>query len=95
MTKPSLLELSTPATILTQRDVRIGDADHRVRQTRQLRRQIVLAADRVSLYPRRDEGASDGNRRNMNVACVATSLHQRSVQFVDEGPAHQVDVIPQ
>ena len=53
--------------ILTQRDVRIGDADHRLRQTRQLRRQIVLAADRVSLYPRRDEGASDGNRRNMNV----------------------------
>src|SRR5262249_16812863 len=58
-------------TILRQRDVRIGDADHRLRQTRQLRRQVVLAADRVSLYPTRDEGGTCGNSSGTNATCVA------------------------
>jgi hypothetical protein len=48
---------------LTQRDARIDDADHRLRQTRQLRRQTVMAADRVSLYPTKDGGGTCGTSR--------------------------------
>jgi hypothetical protein len=62
---------------LTQRDVRIDDADHRLRQTRQLRRQTVLTADRLNLYPTRDEGASDGTSRQSNTH----SIESREVRY--------------
>jgi hypothetical protein len=59
---------------LTQRDVRIDDADRRLRQTRQLRRQTVLTADRVNLYPTKDGGGTCGNSSDTNATCIVAIL---------------------